>query len=144
MRPCVCVCVCVSICICVCHMLSHVWIFMTPWTGTHQAPLSIDFPGKNIRAGCHLILQGIFLTQGSNPHLLHSSIGRWIRYNCATWERHMPLSMCLKTWVKFSESKENNASIFHWQPVEMGKNGTKPQLSQHSLGEGQMPGIQNS
>ena len=30
-----------------------------------------DFPGKHTGAGCHLLLQGIFLTQGSNPHLLH-------------------------------------------------------------------------
>ena len=28
-------------------------------------------PGKNTAVGCHFILQGIFLTQGSNPHLLH-------------------------------------------------------------------------
>ena len=28
------------------------------------------FPGKNIGAGCHFLLQGIFLTQGSNPRLL--------------------------------------------------------------------------
>ena len=29
-----------------------------------------DFPGKNTRVGCHFLLQRIFLTQGSNPHLL--------------------------------------------------------------------------
>ena len=29
-----------------------------------------DFPGKNTGVGCHALLQGIFLTQGSNPHLL--------------------------------------------------------------------------
>ena len=29
-----------------------------------------DSPGKNIRVGCHVLLQGIFLTQGSNPGLL--------------------------------------------------------------------------
>ena len=41
------------------------------WTIAHQAPLSMDdFPGKNTRVGCHLLLQGIFLTQGSNQHLL--------------------------------------------------------------------------
>ena len=28
-------------------------------------------PGKNTGVGCHFLLQGIFLTQGSNPHLLH-------------------------------------------------------------------------
>ena len=26
-----------------------------------------DFPGKNAGVGCHFQLQGIFLTQGSNP-----------------------------------------------------------------------------
>ena len=30
-----------------------------------------DFLDKNTRAGCHFLLQGIFLTQGSNPRLLH-------------------------------------------------------------------------
>ena len=36
--------------------------FLQPW----------DSPGKNTRAGCHFLLQGIFQTQGSNLHLLHS------------------------------------------------------------------------
>ena len=30
-----------------------------------------DFPGKNTGVGCHYILQGIFLVQGSNPGLPH-------------------------------------------------------------------------
>ena len=30
-----------------------------------------DSPGKNTEVGCHLLLQGIFPTQGSNPGLLH-------------------------------------------------------------------------
>ena len=34
-----------------------------------------DFPGKNTGEGCYFLLQGIFLTQGSNPCLLHC---RWI------------------------------------------------------------------
>ena len=29
-----------------------------------------DSPGKNTGVGCHSLLQGIFLTQGSNPRLL--------------------------------------------------------------------------
>ena len=36
-----------------------------------------DFPGKNTGMGCHFLLQGIFLTQGSNPCLLPC---RWILY----------------------------------------------------------------
>ena len=30
-----------------------------------------NFPGKNTGVGCHLLLQRIFLTQGSNLSLLH-------------------------------------------------------------------------
>ena len=30
-----------------------------------------DSPGKKTGVGCHFLLQGIFLTQGSNPCLLH-------------------------------------------------------------------------
>ena len=30
-----------------------------------------NFLGKNISVGCHFLLQGIFPTQGSNPHHLH-------------------------------------------------------------------------
>ena len=30
-----------------------------------------NFPGKNTGMGCHALLQGIFLAQGSNPSLLH-------------------------------------------------------------------------
>ena len=30
-----------------------------------------DSPGKNTGVGCHFLLQGLFLTQGWNPGLLH-------------------------------------------------------------------------
>ena len=30
-----------------------------------------DSPGKNTGVGCHFLLQGIFLTQGLDPGLLH-------------------------------------------------------------------------
>ena len=36
-----------------------------------------DSLGKNIGVGCRTLLQGIFLTQGSNSGLLHC---RWILY----------------------------------------------------------------
>ena len=46
-------------------------LFVTPWTVAHQAPLSIVSPSKNTGVGSHFLLQGIFLTQGLNLHLLH-------------------------------------------------------------------------
>ena len=33
-----------------------------------------DFPGKNTGVGCHFLLQGIFPTQGLNPHLPHQQV----------------------------------------------------------------------
>ena len=36
-----------------------------------------DLPDKNTGMGCHVLLQGIFPTQGSNPGLLHCG---WILY----------------------------------------------------------------
>ena len=64
---CVCVCVCAHAC-----MLSCVRLFATPWTIAWQEICPWDYSsGKNTRVGCHaLLLQGIFLTQVSNPHLL--------------------------------------------------------------------------
>ena len=41
--------------------LSHVWLFVTPWTSPW------DSPGQNTGVGCHSLLQGIFPIQGSNP-----------------------------------------------------------------------------
>jgi len=40
-----------------------------------------NFPAKNTGVGCHFLLQGIFLTQGWNPHLLHLLHCRWILYH---------------------------------------------------------------
>jgi len=50
--------------------LSHVRLFVTPWTAAHQALLSMEFTGKNTRVGCQFLLQGIFPTQGWNLNLL--------------------------------------------------------------------------
>ena len=33
-----------------------------------------DSPCKNMGVGCHFLLQGIFQTQGSNPHLLFPAL----------------------------------------------------------------------
>ena len=46
-----------------------VGLLATLWTIAHQAPLSMGFSSKNTGVGCHSLLQGIFPTQGWNPHL---------------------------------------------------------------------------
>ena len=55
--------------------LSPVWLCSLASVARH-APLSMGFPrpGKNTEVGCHFLLQGIFLNQGSNPCLLHQQV----------------------------------------------------------------------
>ena len=48
-----------------------------------------DSPGKDTGVGCHFLLQGIFLTQGSNPCLLcllHWQVGSLPLAPCLVWE----------------------------------------------------------
>ena len=52
-------------------VISHVWLFAVPWTVATELLCPWDFPGKNTGHCCHFLLQGIFLTQGSNLHLLY-------------------------------------------------------------------------
>ena len=42
----------------------------TLWTEGRQTSVSWGFLGRNTGVGCHFLLQGIFLTQGSNPQLI--------------------------------------------------------------------------
>ena len=64
-----------------------------------------DSPGKNTGVGCHFLLQGIFLTQGLNLHLLHwqadslplSHVG-----SCSSYLRtlfSLPLSFQIQEWL---------------------------------------------
>ena len=45
---------------------SVVFDFVTLWTKAHQAPLFLGFSSKNVGVGCHILLQGISTTQGTN------------------------------------------------------------------------------
>ena len=53
-------------------------------TIARQAPLSMEFPGKNNGLGCCFFLQGTFPTQGSNPSLFQvsSTSSKW-QVNCS-------------------------------------------------------------
>ena len=61
---------------------------------THGQPARLlcprDFPGKNTGVGCHSLLQGFFLIQGSNLGLLHY---RQTLYHLSHWGR---LSLLLR------------------------------------------------
>ena len=52
--------------------LSRVQLFATSWAVACTRLLRPwDFLGKSTGVGCHFLIQGIFLTQGLNPGLLH-------------------------------------------------------------------------
>ena len=61
-------------------VLSHVQLFATPWTITHQAPLSMDFPGKNTEVDCISSSRG---PSQPRDQACVSCIGRQILYH---WE----------------------------------------------------------
>ena len=54
-------------------LLSHVWLFVTPWTVAHQAPLSMGLSKQDYGVGCHFLPQGIFPP------------GDWICISCGSW-----------------------------------------------------------
>ena len=62
----------VCVCVCVVLLLSRIQLLATPWT---TQPTSLLCPrnslDKHTGVGSHSLFQGIFLTQGSNPSLLH-------------------------------------------------------------------------
>ena len=52
------------------QLLRCVRLFAILWTIAHQAPLFMVFSSRKTGVACFLFLQGIFLTQGSNPCFL--------------------------------------------------------------------------
>ena len=50
---------------------SRVLLLVALWTEAHRLLCLWDSPGQNTGVGGHTLLQGIFPTQGSNPHLFH-------------------------------------------------------------------------
>ena len=96
--------------------LSCVLLFATSRTIAHQALLCPwDSPGKNTGVGCHSLLQGILLTQGLNPGLLHC---RQIVYHLS----HQGIPILLPNNIQ-SLVSQNHKYLFHihesagWQPL---------------------------
>ena len=89
----------VYLCCCAC-VLSRVRLFVTLWTVAHQAPLSMGFYRQEYWSGLHFLLQGIFLTQGLNPHFLCIAGGFFICWAIAKWN----LLLCIWRRFKFRGS----------------------------------------
>ena len=74
-------------CVCVCaQLLSCVGLFATPWTVAHQFYLSMGLPWQEYCRSSRFLLQGIFPTQGWNPHLLWLLHWQVDSLHWVTWE----------------------------------------------------------
>ena len=68
----------ICVCVCVCEV-TEMWmeemrlgvVFFFKQKFYEESVIIWNSPGKNTGVGCHFLLQGIFLTQGSNPGLPH-------------------------------------------------------------------------
>ena len=55
-------------------VLSHVWLFVTPWTIAHLAPLSMEFSRQEYWSGLPFPVPGDLLDPGIEPASLVSPV----------------------------------------------------------------------
>ena len=67
-----------------CSVVSNSFVTHGLWLARLLCPW--DFQGKNTAVVCYSFLQGIFLTWGLNPHLLH-----WQKYSLPPGKPDVPL-----------------------------------------------------
>ena len=97
--------------------LNPVQLFAIPWTTALQAPLLLDSPGKNTGASCFFLLQGIFLTQRSIPHLLHC---RQILYCLSREVRTLHQGNCIIIWLYTECSLGDTTLLEEWERIRTG------------------------
>ena len=113
-----------SSCVCMPSCFSRVQLFATPRTVAHQAPLSMGFSRQEYwsRIGCHVLLQGIFLTQELKPTFLMSpSLAGGFFTTSATWQARgwLHLLSILKTpELRREHSQIVTKDIFPASPLE--------------------------
>ena len=89
------------------------WTVLSPWSS----------PGKNTGVGCHALLQGIFLTQGSNPRL--KCLLHWQEDSLALAPPGKPKSFYTRRFITASlfkvrnekKPKCSNTSVL-WPPMQ--------------------------
>ena len=121
--------------LCVCaythaQLLSHVWLFATPWMIAQWLLCPWNSPGKKTRVGCLFFLQGIFPIQGLNPSLLRC---RQTLYQLS--HRGSPK-------IGKDESKKLFWPIKRWGSLKPGKINDE-QSSFLTSGQADWPGIPN-
>ena len=85
-------------------LLSHVWLFVNPWMSS---------PGQNTGVSSCSLLQGICITQGSNPGLPHC---RWILYHLS--HQGSPYYYSSVNYIDYAEHYIYSAYLFYdWKFV---------------------------
>ena len=75
--------------VCVLSRFSRVWLFVTPRTVAHQAPLSMGFSRQEYWSGLPCPPPGDLPNPGIEPKSLMSTcIGRWVLYHSCHLESH--------------------------------------------------------
>ena len=112
-----------SLCVCVhrwahAHLqgmcaLSRVWLFATPWTGAHQAPLSMGFSRQDNWSGCHFLLQRVFPTQGPCPHPLCA-----LHWQADSLPRsHLDPTGPASSWLVHSVHLDSRSLVWVWEAL---------------------------
>ena len=104
------------------YILSHfcpVWLFVILWTIVHQAPLSIGFSRQELWSGLPCPLQGIFLTQESDLHLLHC---RQILYPIPMFKQGWKSDILMNTVIQGCTAPPTTDFICAgWKPLDLRK-----------------------
>ena len=104
-----------SVCVhaCVLSHFSRVWLFATPWSTAHQAPLSMGILQVRILEWVAMLSSGGSSWPRDWTHISYVSwTGRQVFFTSATWEPHLQYTHLLtvqKSWARngFSWSKES-------------------------------------
>ena len=88
-----------------------------------------NFPGKNTGVGCHFLLQGIFPTQGLNPHLL-------LIKNAKSWAPPNR-EVIINIWTQFPAGSHTHANMGSWRARQVFDN--MPPIPLNSISRTALP-----
>ena len=92
-------------------LLSRVWLFATPWTVTHQAPLSKEFSSQEYWSGLPFPSPGIKVLR-INKRWWGPGERRMFEY--CWWRCKLLQSLWKTAWRFFNNEKENYPMIHQW------------------------------
>ena len=110
------------------QLLSCAWLFATPWTVAHQAPLSMGFSQQGYWSGLPFSPpEGLPNPRPKRVFQTHvscvSCIGRQILYHWATWEAHIYHKFIWKLYWNYESffSVYSDTFLLDWPKSSLGK-----------------------